>query len=295
MNSRYFFLMVMLLNLLLPVYGNDDTVQVNDTTMHSNDTTYVECICVYLDDPVITPTECKERIIAHGDTLAYDTLKYYFDLGKDQNRWDIIQRYTFILSDKFDYTLAKLDMYYYFANVYSAVGKMRMDTIMWNCIFDYAQVCVSRNKNMAIYAPNNKYKNRITCNLVDTLSRYDTIVTPIEPQDSVAYRVFCQDQLVNFYIPQDQQPNYEDNLSYALIMVDKYHYPKAYADVYKYIVNIYKSNDMTMPPAMQKLAFNFLRKGVALNDSTALAEMSNLQDEQGLNHANESDETIYGP
>lgn len=270
--NRYFCLVAVLLSILPPACGNDFALQGNDTTS-------IECFCLYLEDPVITPTECKERIIAYGDTLAYDTLKLYFDFGEKE--WDIVQRYTFILSDKFNYTPAKLQMFIYFAHVYATVGRMPMDTTMWNCIFDYVQATTNRDTTIAKKIHNNEH-NYIKKTIVDSLSRYDTIVTPIEPQDSAAYRVFCQNQFVNFCILQDQQPNYEDNFSYALIMADKYHYPKAYTDVYKYIVNIYKSNHMIMPQAMQKLALNFLRKGAELNDSTALVEMLNIQYGQHL-------------
>lgn len=262
--------MTALLSLLLPVYGSDDTVQVNDTTNIE-----VECLCETIDTPLYTIEKYKELIIA-GEEPAFPWLDYQYNWD-DEGRMNNMPRYAFIMADKFSSRYE--DVFLRFESIYLN-NKMRMDTIMWNCIFDYIQVAAANNYTFALkfLDGNYQYIKRI---LVDSVSRYDTIVTPIEPQDSVAYRVFCQDQFVNFYIPQDQQPNYEDNFSYALIMADKYHYPKAYADVYKYIVNIYRSNDMTMSPAMQKLALNFLRKGVALNDSTALAEMSNLQGEQG--------------
>lgn len=71
MNSRYFFLIVMLLNLLLPVYGNDDTVQVNDTTNieieglnHANESDET----IY--DPIQTPVYTGTTLFC--SKIAYD-------------------------------------------------------------------------------------------------------------------------------------------------------------------------------------------------------------------------------
>lgn len=71
MNSRYFFLIVMLLNLLLPVYGSDDTVQVNDTTNieieglnHANESDET----IY--DPIQTPVYTGTTLFC--SKIAYD-------------------------------------------------------------------------------------------------------------------------------------------------------------------------------------------------------------------------------
>lgn len=68
----------------------------------------------------------------------------------------------------------------------------------------------------------------------------------------------------------------EKNLPYLFVMADKYHYPDAYCDVYDVLVHPYENYKVSIDSVTQKLALDYLRKGVELNSLKAKKRMSTL-------------------
>lgn len=92
----------------------------------------------------------------------------------------------------------------------------------------------------------------------------------IETGDTKAYDTLSSFFLVNYKIvPPEDQVYFNDNLRYALIMANKYHYPNAYTHVYEYITWIYENNNMSMDSVTWNFAFHYLQKGGELGSQKA--------------------------
>lgn len=92
----------------------------------------------------------------------------------------------------------------------------------------------------------------------------------LETGDAKAYDTLSSYFLVNYKIvPPEDQVYFNDNLRYALIMANKYHYPNAYTHVYEYIKWIYESNDISMDSVTWNFAFHYLQKGGELGSQKA--------------------------
>lgn len=99
----------------------------------------------------------------------------------------------------------------------------------------------------------------------------------LETGDKRAYDTLSSCFLVDYKIePPEEQIYYNDNLRYALIMANKYHYLPAYSDVFDYIYYIYKSNDMPMDSIAWNFAFSYLQKGAELGSIGAYLTLITL-------------------
>jgi len=65
-------------------------------------------------------------------------------------------------------------------------------------------------------------------------------------------------------------------LPYSMLMSNKYHYPKAYYDVYCCLIALYDNNKDGIDDQTLKMALKYLRKGVELHDVRATSTLGEL-------------------
>lgn len=75
------------------------------------------------------------------------------------------------------------------------------------------------------------------------------------------------------------QDHKEEYLIYSVIMANKYHFPRAYYQVYNCLTSVCESSNIIIDKETMELAIKYVKKGAELKDGDALMRLSDLYNE----------------